>query len=74
MAKGKGSLIDAGGMTTEPTLPRPPNKPDDLECCHRGCCPCIFDYYYDAMERWEAVIEARGLDPKEVLKSMGRER
>ncbi|TAL36403.1 MAG: hypothetical protein EPN98_04795 [Phenylobacterium sp.] len=49
-------------------MPRPPDKPQDYECCKRGCCPCIFDYYYDALERWEQRVEALGHDPKEVLK------
>ena len=47
-------------------LPKPPDKPSDAECCHRGCCPCIFDYYWDAFERWESTIRARGFDPAEV--------
>jgi hypothetical protein len=48
-------------------IPRPPDKPQDYECCGRGCCPCIFDYYYDALERWEARVRALGHDPAEVL-------
>lgn len=51
----------------EAGLPRPPEKPQDYECCGRGCCPCIFDYYTDAQARWEAVIRGKGLDPAEVL-------
>lgn len=58
-------------MTPDPPLPRPPMKPDPLECCNRGCCPCIFDYYYDALSRWEDRIRARGLDPDAVLAEMG---
>jgi len=53
-------------------IPRPPDKPQDDECCQRGCCPCIFDYYYDAMERWKARVEALGYDPKEVMAKLGR--
>ena len=53
-------------------LPRPPDKPDPGECCSRGCCPCIFDYYEDAMERWEHMIRRLGADPDEVLKAFGR--
>ncbi len=48
-------------------LPRPPDKPQPYECCKRGCCPCIFDYYWDALERWEGMIRLKGLDPKAVL-------
>ncbi len=48
-------------------VPRPPERPDPLSCCGRGCSPCIFDYYDDALERWEARVRERGLDPKQVL-------
>ena len=51
-------------------FPRPPDKPQDYECCKRGCCPCIFDYYYDALERWESRVQALGGDPAEVLARM----
>jgi hypothetical protein len=55
----------------DPSAPAPPpqpEKPEAWECCSRGCCPCIFDYYWDAMSRWEAAVRALGLDP-EVLKA-----
>jgi len=55
-----------------PQLPRPPDKPEAWECCQRGCCPCIFDYYYDALERWETRIRALGHDPAEVLAARSR--
>jgi hypothetical protein len=58
----------------DPALPRPPDKPHDDECCHRGCCPCIFDYYWHAIERWEAAIRRRGLEPDAVLEALGRRR
>jgi hypothetical protein len=47
--------------------PRPPDKPQDWECCKRGCCPCIFDYYDDALSRWETRVRALGGDPAAVL-------
>jgi len=53
-------------------LPKPPDKPDPLECCNRGCCPCIFDYYWDALDRWKAVIQAQRLDPDLVLASVSK--
>jgi len=56
----------------EPRPPRPPLKPDPRECCNRGCCPCIFDYYWDAMERWETAVTRMGLDPASVLKAFAR--
>ena len=50
-------------------LPRPPLKPHADECCGRGCCPCILDYYEDALERWRGRIRDRGLDPDAVSAS-----
>lgn len=46
--------------------PKPPLKPDAAECCNRGCCPCIFDYYWDALERWEAAVRKLGGDPRAI--------
>ena len=43
-----------------------------MSCCGRGCSPCIFDYYDDAMDRWRGRIVRLGLDPGEVLESLGR--
>lgn len=35
-------------------IPPPPEKPEPNECCGSGCVPCIYDYYYEALEKWEA--------------------
>jgi len=32
--------------------PPPPEKPTPNECCGSGCVPCIYDYYYDAYDKW----------------------
>lgn len=40
----------------------PPQEPHPDECCNRGCCPCIFDYYHDALTRWKAAVAALGPD------------
>jgi hypothetical protein len=48
-------------------VPDPPIRPQPYECCHRGCSPCIFDYYDDALERWKALVLARGADPDRLL-------
>ncbi len=53
-------------------VPQPPERPDPMSCCGRGCSPCIFDYYDDAMDRWRGRIVRLGLDPGEVLESLGR--
>jgi hypothetical protein len=55
-------------------IPAPPDKPSDAECCHRGCTPCIFDYYWDAIERWERRVRIAGADPDEELARLGRTR
>ena len=42
-------------MTTSKEAPPPPEKPLPDECCSSGCVPCIYDYYYQALEKWEAL-------------------
>ncbi|WP_205854070.1 oxidoreductase-like domain-containing protein [Phenylobacterium kunshanense] len=49
------------------SLPPPPDRPEDYMCCQRGCCPCIFDYYEDAMDRWREKVRALGGDPEALL-------
>lgn len=61
-------------MTSPPSFPSPPNKPEQYECCNRGCCPCIFDYYWDALARWEETVRKLGGDPDAVLAALGRQR
>ena len=59
-------------MSRQKVPPRPPDKPLPEECCGRGCCPCIFDYYEDAMERWRKAVTEAGFDPEAMLgKSAG---
>ncbi|KAF4665097.1 hypothetical protein FOL47_004796 [Perkinsus chesapeaki] len=36
-----------------PMPPPPPEAPGPDDCCGSGCCPCIWDTYYDKVERWE---------------------
>jgi len=55
-------------------LPKPPDRPEDYECCQRGCCPCIFDYYWDALDRWKAAVREKGVDPDAVLSALNPER
>jgi hypothetical protein len=47
--------------------PEPPKEPHPDECCGRGCCPCVFDYYQNALERWKAAVREMGGDPEAVL-------
>lgn len=41
-------------MPDRPSPPPRPVEPHPLECCGRGCQPCIFDYYREALRRWQA--------------------
>lgn len=50
-----------------PELPKPPAEPEPFECCQRGCCPCVYDYYRNALERWKAAVRAAGHDPDVAL-------
>jgi hypothetical protein len=45
-------------------IPTPPERPEDWSCCGRGCCPCIFDYYQDALARWKARVRDPGAIPR----------
>ncbi|MFT5132014.1 MAG: hypothetical protein ACI9SC_000477 [Gammaproteobacteria bacterium] len=36
-----------------PSARPPPTPPGPDECCNRGCDPCIFDYYSNALLRWQ---------------------
>jgi hypothetical protein len=32
-----------------------PEKPANDDCCGGGaCCPCVWDYYYEQLNLWEA--------------------
>jgi hypothetical protein len=33
-----------------------PVRPDNGECCQGGCARCIFDWYDEAMERYETEL------------------
>lgn len=57
-----------------PAVPAPPERPDPDECCNGGCCPCIFDYYQDALERWKARVRELGLNPDPLLAERDRNR
>lgn len=54
-------------------LPKPPDEPHPDECCNRGCCPCIFDYYQDALDRWKKTVREMGGDPEALLEGRGRQ-
>ena len=38
--------------------PVPPREPEAIECCGSGCTPCVYDVYWETVERYEADLEA----------------
>lgn len=36
--------------------PEPPREPEAGECCQSGCDPCVFDRYWEALERYERAL------------------
>ncbi|WP_371704433.1 MULTISPECIES: oxidoreductase-like domain-containing protein [Cupriavidus] len=38
--------------------PVPPERPGDDECCGSGCDPCIFDFYYQELDRYREELRA----------------
>ncbi|MDB5806989.1 MAG: oxidoreductase-like protein [Betaproteobacteria bacterium] len=34
------------------TLRAPPETIDPASCCGRGCFPCMYTYYFDAVDAW----------------------
>ena len=38
--------------------PRPPEKPDPMDCCGGGCVTCVFDAYETRLELYEAALAA----------------
>jgi hypothetical protein len=37
--------------------PTPPREPEPEECCGKGCTPCVFDVYAEALERYKAELK-----------------
>lgn len=35
------------------TPPQPPVEPEPWQCCGSGCDPCVYDRYWEALERYE---------------------
>ena len=36
--------------------PEPPREPQPEECCGSGCVPCVYDVYWDKLERYERAL------------------
>jgi len=54
----KGAEPSNDGKTSQEddsvTLPNPPEKPLDSDCCGNGCVPCVMDVYQEEVGVWEA--------------------
>jgi oxidoreductase family protein len=37
--------------------PQAPREPDPQECCGKGCTPCVFDVYAEALQRYRTQLE-----------------
>jgi hypothetical protein len=37
--------------------PVPPTEPEPWECCGSGCEPCVYDRYWQELERYEEALE-----------------
>ena len=44
--------IQCAALDRNVAIPPPPEMPDPRTCCGRGCNPCMFTYYFDALEAW----------------------
>lgn len=42
-----------------------PQPPEPGECCGSGCSPCVWDIYYDKLEKYENWKEAQILEEEE---------
>lgn len=45
-------------MSPDDPRPLPPREPAREECCGGGCEPCVFDRYYDALERYRDALQS----------------
>ena len=43
-------------MSEADPRPLPPREPALDECCQRGCEPCVFDRYHEALERYQRAL------------------
>ncbi|MEK6593207.1 MAG: oxidoreductase-like domain-containing protein [Pseudomonadota bacterium] len=37
--------------------PEPPREPEPWECCQSGCDPCVYDRYWEALDRHERALQ-----------------
>ena len=47
-------MTDETNLTDD--MPQPPREPEQGECCYSGCTPCVYDRYWEALERYERAL------------------
>ena len=50
-------MTTASELADDPK-PEPPRAPEQWECCQSGCDPCVYDLYWQAVDRYEAALRA----------------
>ena len=45
------------GLAADDPRPSAPTVPAPEECCGGGCDPCIYDRYYEALERYHEALK-----------------
>ena len=50
-------MTDASTPPDDDPQPQPPRQPEQWECCGSGCEPCVYDLYWDAMDRFERALQ-----------------
>ena len=53
-ARAEITAIEAQAAVRGVLLRAPPEQSDPRTCCGRGCQPCMFTYYFDALDLWRA--------------------
>lgn len=49
--------MSASDVPSSVPPPVAPVQPDLDDCCNRGCYPCVFDLYDEAMDRYRAALK-----------------
>ena len=44
------------GATADDPPPVRPTEPEPGACCQSGCEPCVYDLYWEAMDRYEQAL------------------
>lgn len=53
----KNAPLQASQADPQDAPPVKPVQPDLDDCCNRGCYPCVFDTYDEAMDRYKAAMK-----------------